>query len=171
MEYAQAHFGYSDSRLFYFTSDQDTQLVSRSIEYRDNVIPASNSIMAHNLLRLGHYFDMPEWSKDAQTMLHNVSPEVKAYPTSFSNWLQLARNFQKDYYELVVVGPNAEAVLAEINQTYIPNKMVAASTSASEAPLLKGRYVEGETFVYVCVNNTCKLPVDSAEKALPLMGY
>lgn len=171
MEYAQKHFGYSDARLFYFTSDEDSQLVSRSIEYRDNVIPASNSIMANNLLRLGHYFDMPDWIKDAQTMLHNVAPEAKAYPTSFSNWLQLGRNFQDDYYELVVVGPNAEAMLAEINKTYIPNKMVAASTVKSEAPLLKGRFVEGETFVYVCVNNTCKLPVDSAEKALPLMGY
>lgn len=171
MEYAQAHFGYSDARLFYFTSDQDSQLVSRSIEYRDNVIPASNSIMAHNLLRLGHYFDQPDWIKDAQTMLHNIVPEVKAYPSSFSNWMQLARNFQQDYYELVVVGPNAKSLLDQIDKTYIPNKMVAASTTASEAPLLKGRFVAGETFVYVCVNNTCKLPVTTVEKALPLMGY
>ena len=171
LEYAQEHFGYTDSRLFYFTSDQDAQLVSRSIEYRDNVIPASNSIMAHNLLKLGHYFDQPDWIKDAQTMLHNVLPEVAAYPTSFSNWMQLGRNFQNEFYELVVVGPQAEEVLAEINKTYIPNKMIAASTTESDAPLLKNRFIEGETFVYVCVNNTCKLPVRTAAEALPLMGY
>ncbi len=171
MQYTQKHFQDNDSRLFYFTSDQDAELVSRSVEYRDNVIPASNSILAKNLLRLGHHFDRPDFIKDAQTMLHNIQPEINAYPSGFSNWMDLARNFQEDYFELVVVGPDATKLLAELNQTYMPNKMIAASNVESNAPLLENRYVDGQTFIYVCVNNTCKLPVRSVEKALPLMGY
>ena len=169
--YARVHFMDQDSRLYYFTSDQDTQLVSRSQEYRDNVIPSSNSMMAKNLLLLGHYFDLPEFIEDAQTMLHNVQPEIAQYPSGFSNWLDLALNFKGDYYELVVVGDLAEETIKEVNKQYIPNKLIAGSVGKNDAALLKNRWVEGETFIYVCVNNTCKLPVTTLEKALPLMGY
>jgi hypothetical protein len=31
--------------------------------------------------------------------------------------------------------------------------------------LLKDRYFEDETFIYVCVDNTCKFPVTTIEKA------
>ncbi len=169
--YARAHFIDLDSRLYYFTSDEDTKLVSRSLDYRDNVIPSSNSIMAKNLLKLGHYFDLPEFIEDSQTMLHNVQPEINQFPSGYSNWLDLALNYQGDYYELVVVGDSAEEMIKEFHQQYIPNKLIAGSVVKNDAPLLKNRWVEGETFIYVCVNNTCKLPVTTIEKALPLMGY
>ncbi|MEP2937404.1 MAG: thioredoxin domain-containing protein [Gilvibacter sp.] len=170
-QYAREHFMDKDSRLYYFTSDQDSKLVSRSQEYRDNVIPSSNSIMAKNLLQLGHYFDLPEFIEDSQAMLHNVQPEIAQYPSGFSNWLDLALNYQGDYYELVVVGEGAKDKIASFNSQYIPNKLIAGSIDSNDAPLLKNRWVEGETFIYVCVNNTCKLPVTEIEKALPLMGY
>ncbi|MEO6347712.1 MAG: thioredoxin domain-containing protein, partial [Aquaticitalea sp.] len=45
-DYSFDHFYDNQSNLFFFTSNSDANLVSRSIEYRDNVVPASNSIMA-----------------------------------------------------------------------------------------------------------------------------
>ncbi|MCF8388654.1 MAG: thioredoxin domain-containing protein, partial [Bacteroidales bacterium] len=47
------HFFDSKSGMFYYTSDQDEALVVRKMELADNVIPASNSVMAHNLFLLG----------------------------------------------------------------------------------------------------------------------
>ena len=43
--------------MFYETSIEDQLLISRNTEYRDNVIPSSNSMMAKNLFKLSHYFD------------------------------------------------------------------------------------------------------------------
>jgi uncharacterized protein YyaL (SSP411 family) len=54
----------------------------------------------------------------------------------------------------------------EINTEYIPNKLIAGSMTNSNSYLLKGRFSEGETLIYVCVNNTCKLPVRDTSKAL-----
>lgn len=127
--------------------------------------------MAKNLLLLGHYFDRRDFIEDSQTMLHHVQPEISTYFSGFSNWLDLSMNFKGDYYELVVVGEQAPIMIKEINRRYMPNKLVAASTGESDAALLKSRYKEGATYVYVCVDNTCKLPVKELEKAFPLMGY
>ncbi len=34
------------------------------------------------------------------------------------------------------------------------------------SPLLKNRYNEGQTLIYVCIEGACKLPVTSANDAL-----
>ena len=38
-EYVINNFSSSESELFYFTSKKDEDLISRSVEFRDNVIP------------------------------------------------------------------------------------------------------------------------------------
>jgi uncharacterized protein YyaL (SSP411 family) len=99
-------------------------------------------------------------------MLKNVEAEMAQYPSGFSNWMQLLANYQTKYYEVVVVGPEASEKIKEINKTYIPNALLAGSTEKSDAYLLEGRYVAGETLIYVCVNNTCKLPVRDPKNAI-----
>ena len=42
----------------------------------------------------------------------------------------------------------------------------ALSDSKSDLPLLKNRYVEEQTLIYVCKNNSCLLPSESIEDAL-----
>ena len=169
-DYTFTHFFDEEKSMFYFTSNEDLKLVSRSLEYRDNVIPASNSIMAKNLYKLSHHFDENKFAETAKQMLKNVEPEMDSYPSGFSNWLDLLSNYQTKFYEIVVVGDNALEIVSEINQNYIPNKLIAGSTTASKSPLLEGRYLEGETYIYVCVNNTCKLPVKEIHKALELIN-
>ena len=83
--YVFDHFQDDSSKLFHFTSDEDDNLVSRSIEFTDNVIPASNSIMAKNLFKLSHYFDNAHFSKTAITMLNNVKPQIQDYGSGYSN--------------------------------------------------------------------------------------
>ena len=78
-------------------------------------------------------------------------------------------SYQLNYYEIVIVGERAKEKVAELNSLYIPNKLVAGSIEELNRPLLERRYIEGETFIYVCVNNTCKLPVTEVEKALELI--
>ncbi len=168
-DYAFVNFFDSEKHMFYFTSKEDSKLVTRNFEYRDNVIPASNSIMANNLFLLSHYFDEPKYDETAHQMLRNVLSEIETYPSGFSNWLNLLENYKSKFYEVVVVGPAAKEKIKQLNQNYIPNKLIAGSIQNSESYLLEGRYMEGETLIYVCVNNTCKLPVRESEKALELL--
>jgi uncharacterized protein YyaL (SSP411 family) len=165
-DYTFLKFFDKEKHMFYFTSTDDKKLVTRNFEYRDNVIPASNSIMAKNLFKLSHHFDRPRYGETAAQMLKNIHPEMEQYPNSFSNWLDLLANFNSDFFEIVVMGDKALEKAKDINSYYIPNKLVAGSTLPSDGYLLEGRYVKGETFIYVCVDNTCKLPVKNMEQAI-----
>ena len=165
-EYTFTKFFDNEQAMFYFTSSDDPKLVTRNFEYRDNVIPASNSIMAKNLFKLSHYYEAPRFAETASQMLRNVWPDAKQYPGGFSNWLDLLLNYQSKYYEIVIVGEDALEKVKEINKHYIPHKLMAGSLGKNDGYLLKGRHVAGETYIYVCVNNTCKLPMKESEDAL-----
>ena len=167
--YVFDHFLDDSSHMFYFTSDEDSNLVSRNIEYRDNVIPASNSIMAKNLFKLSHHFDNTHYHDTATTMLNNVKPEIDQYASSYSNWLDLMLNYSQPYYEVAIVGQDVLEKITELNASYIPNKMIAGSANENNLPLLKNRYIEDETLIYVCVKKACKLPVSKVEDAIPLL--
>ncbi len=167
--YALDHFFDDKSKMFFFTSNEDASLITRNIEYRDNVIPASNSIMAKNLFKLSHYFDNETYFTIATTMLNNVKPEIESYSSSYSNWLDLMLNYSNEFYEVAIVGEDVFEKIKDLNNTYIPNKMIVGSQSENELPLLKNRYVEDKTLIYVCVNKACKFPVEQVDEAIKLI--
>uniref|UniRef100_UPI003567A23D thioredoxin domain-containing protein n=1 Tax=Seonamhaeicola sp. TaxID=1912245 RepID=UPI003567A23D len=167
--YTFDHFFDKNSNMFFFTSNEDALLVSKNIEYRDNVIPSSNSIMAKNLFKLGHYFDNKHYSKTAITMLNNVKPEIQEYASGYSNWLDLMLNYTNPYYEVAIVGPKAKQKIEELNQTYLPNKLIAGSLVKSNLPLLINRYNPDKTLIYVCINKACKLPLSEVNKAIKIL--
>lgn len=168
--YAFDNFYDDTNKMFYFTSKKDTKLVTRNVEYRDNVIPASNSIMAKNLFKLSHYFNNSNYLKTATTMLNNVKPEIKSYGSAYSNWLDLLLNYTNPFYEVAIVGDDAINKTQDLNSHYLPNILIANSAKSSDSPLIKDRFIDGKTYIYVCVNNACKLPVTSAEEALKLIS-
>ena len=168
-DYVHTNFYDDVSGLYFFTSEQDKALVTRNIESADNVIPASNSILAKSLFQLSHYFSDKTYLERSQKMLHNMQPNFMDYPSAYSNWLDLMLNFTNDYYEVVITGPAAEDKLQELSQYYYPNKLVAASNKISNEPLLQNRFSDADTNIFICVNNTCKYPVKTIEEALELL--
>src|SRR5699024_6351982 len=144
-------------------------LVSRTMEIQDNVIPASNSAMAKNLFKLSRHFGKPEYEETSRKMLLNIFPQIENYPQAHSNWLDLALDFEMEFYEIAISGENCFALTEEINTHYIPNKILAGSRKKSELPLLAGRFEEGKTLIYVCKNNACQLPVENVSEALKLI--
>lgn len=165
-DYSILNFFDEEKHMFYFTSKEDPVIVSRNFEYRDNVIPASNSVMAKNLYKLSKYFDEPRFNEISKQMLKNVLAEVESYPSGFSNWLDLLSNFQNNFFEIVVVGDSASEKIQEFYSHYLPNTILAASNVENNAPLFKNRFVQDETLIYICENNTCKIPVKDSEIAI-----
>lgn len=168
-DYAFEHFHNAENQLFYFTSDADASLVTRNIEFLDNVIPASNSIMAKNIFTLSHYYLDKRYTDTAAAMLNNIQADITKYPTSYSNWMDMMLNYTQPYYEVVVVGKDAPQKLRELNSFYVPNKLIAASQVQSDQEIFQGRYQEDNTLIFVCVNNACKLPVRTVTEALALI--
>ncbi|MCB0475908.1 MAG: thioredoxin domain-containing protein, partial [Flavobacteriaceae bacterium] len=164
--YCFDHFYDDRSKMFFFTSDLDRELIARKIDTDDNVIPSSNSMMARNLFLLGHYFSNKAFLRTADQMVHNMKERIVEYGAGASNWALLYADFVGDFYEIAIVGEKAPELLKEIDQLYIPNKLIAGSAVETQLPVLNYKYKPGETIIYVCVDGACKLPVTETEKAL-----
>ncbi len=170
-DYALNNFFDEEKQMFYFTSKADPAIVTRNFDYRDNVIPASNSVMAKNLFVLSKYFGESNFFGEiSHQMLKNILDEIEHYPRGFSNWLCLLSNYQNNFYEVVVVGNDAQKKVKELNKNYLPNIIIAGSEHESENPLFKNRYVAEETLIYVCVNNACKLPINNTETVIETLN-
>ena len=169
MKYTYDNFYNTETNMFFFTSKLDDKLISRTVEFRDNVIPSSNSIMANNLFKLSHYYDSSKYLNTSLSMVKNISDQIEVYPNGFSNWMNLILNLNKNFYEIAIVGDNAIEKINELNKNYLPNKIVVGSFGDNSLPLLKNRYIEGETMIYVCVKKACKMPVKTIKEALKLI--
>ena len=166
LDYSISHFLDKESGMFYFTPDTETSLITRKIETLDNVIPSSNSVLAENLFKLSHYYSDELYANMAKQMLSNMKDNIENSPSSFSNWLNLYLNYSNPYFEVAISGQNALEKLEELNNYYLPNILVAGAKEDSDVPIMKNRYNEDDTYIYVCVDGTCKLPVKSINVAV-----
>jgi len=156
--YVMTHFLDKKSNLFYFTSNTSNSLIARKMEIVDNVIPGSNSILAHNLFLLGHYYSNPTYAKMAEKMLNNLKRDVLQSPGEYYNWLNLMLNYTNNYFEVAICGKDGLSKTSELQSYYLPNILIAGSTKESSLPILENRFLPNETYIYVCVNKACKMP-------------
>jgi uncharacterized protein YyaL (SSP411 family) len=167
MDYLFTNFFEEKNKMFHFTSKKDDNLISRKYEVIDGVIPSSNSMIANSLFKLGHYYSNKNYLKISEQMLNNVKEDVKRNPGNYSNWLNLMTSLTKPFYEVVVAGNNASEVNKKLINKYNPNILIAGTSKENNTlPLLSYKFNEDETFIYVCVNGTCKKPQTSITDAL-----
>ena len=163
IDYCFKHFLEDQSPLFFFSEEKN--LILKTKEINDNVIPSSNSIMAENLFRASQHLGKRQWYLHAQNMLSKVIPNGINHPRSYSNWLRIALEYAKPQQEIVVVGNNALQWIKELQQNTTKRLCWAASEKSSKLPLLKHRFQENQTWVYLCKNNVCKLPINNLAEA------
>ena len=160
-----------DSPMFYFTSNKDKKLITRTMEIMDNVIPASNSVMAKNLFKLAALLEKAEYKNRAEKMLNSVQPQIKTHPGSYSNWLDLMLNFTHPFFEVALTGENAKNLNFELQEKFLPNTIITGSTTESELPLLQQRFQDTKDYIYVCSEGKCDLPQTSVEKTVNLIKH
>lgn len=170
MERANEVFFDETENLYYFTSDESENLIARKKELFDNVIPSSNSLMAWNLVHLGTHFYDEDLIKKGKSILAKVTDLIQQEPEYLSNWGILALELSGSFAEVVIVGDDYKSFAQEINQQFIPNKIVTAAKSSQESPLFEYKTaVDGKTTVYVCYDKTCKRPVTTVAEAINQM--
>ena len=172
--YVLQHFRDPNEGFFFYTDDTAEALIARKKELFDNVIPASNSLMAHNLLTLATLTDHAEYGELATELIGRMQGLVMQHPRDLAHWGSLLIRHYRPTAEIAIVGPEAQAFRAELQQHYLPQAVVVGTVTESDLPLLDGREaVGGRTTVYVCFNRACQLPVHSVEEALqqlPMAG-
>lgn len=164
-DYCLENFYNEQQQFFAYTSAKEEQLIAAHFETEDNVIPASNSVMANVLYKLSILFDNGYYEKIALRMLYLIIPNLD-YPSAFSNWLNLWLELSNKNRELAVCGTNASEAIKEINRQYLPHVIIAGSTGESTIPLLANRFTENEELFYICQNKACGLPKNTIEETL-----
>ncbi len=161
-DYCFEHFYDAKSQFFSFTSNLDNALITNHFETEDNVIPASNSVMASNLSRLGIYFNNSYYEIICQQMLHHIIPNID-YPSAFSNWMNVFLNDAPNQKELAICSNKALDFAKKINQMYLPYLLLSGTEKQSDLPFLINRFVINKTLFYVCQNKTCEIPIEQFE--------
>jgi hypothetical protein len=170
-DYAIVHFYNEDKKVFNYTSDLDPQLIARKVELIDNVIPGSNSTMAKVLYQLSLLYYHAEYKSIASSMLANMYNLItEAGQTGYySNWLQLYLSMANQPYEVAIVGKDFQALQQDFQKKYLPNALFLGGPDEGNLELLKNKLQSGETFIYVCQDKFCKLPVQAVEAAVAQM--
>ncbi|MGN8070477.1 thioredoxin domain-containing protein [Mucilaginibacter sp. 22184] len=150
--------------IFFYTADDDEQLIARKSEIMDGVTPASNSAMAINLKKLGLLFDNESYAAVSAQLLRNIMPQLAKYGTAYSNWTLLLLDEVFGIYEVAITGNEAETVRKEIENNYIPNKIILGGKKGS-LPLLQDKFGQS-TQIFVCKDKTCGLPANNTADAL-----
>ena len=160
----------NSSGMYSFTSLKDRALITKTIEISDNVIPASNSVMAKNLFRYGKLTGDQKFSEKAREMLQNIQEKIPEYPQGYSNWLDLMMNFTYPFFEIAITGNEYQAKAQYFRRKYLPNTILAGTNKQSEIELLKDRLVEEKDLIYICREGSCQLPTNSEKDAMQLIS-
>ncbi len=157
-------FSDPESGLFKFNESQ--ALFANPIKTNDGEIPSPNSVLANNFFKLGHINYNSDHILRSKTMLTTLLGQIIEYPDAYANWARLLMNTVHPYYEIAVIGKDADKILHELQLRSLPNTLIIGSRQESDIALFEERYVAGKTFIYVCQDKVCKLPVESVGAAL-----
>ena len=171
VDYATTHFFDEKSGMYNYTSDLDPPLIARKMETSDNVIPASNSVMAKNLYTLGLYFYNQDFLGKSKQMMHNMSNSIVGsdQPNFYSNWCALYGMMVNPPYEVAIVGNDYAALQKEWQSQYLPNAILLGGKDEGTLDLLESKLQEGVTMIYVCQKKVCKFPVEEVGAAVALL--
>jgi uncharacterized protein YyaL (SSP411 family) len=161
---AITHFYSEEEGMFFYTAANEEQLIARKCEIMDGVIPASNSVMGRNLKRLSLLMENQQYEDIAAQLLRNIMPYMAKYGSMYSNWAILLLEEVTGIYEVAITGPDAEAKRRQLEQQYVPNKIMLGGMQEN-LPLLQNR-VGDETRIFICKDKTCGLPLINADEAL-----
>lgn len=159
------------SGMFWFTSLNGEELVARKQEFYDSVIPSSNSVMMNNLFKMSVITSNTEYEEIADNMAFVMKDQIKRYPPSYSNFSNALLKKCKPEIEIVITGENAKELFIELNKKYLPNINIFYTTHKSDLSIFRNRYVDGKNLMYVCINKSCHLPVESIEEVIAQLPF
>ncbi len=153
--------------FFFYTSEKQKDLPVRRKELFDSSVPSGNSTMLKNLTNLGILLNDTKYHEVGLNMLSHLKQAIERYPSSFSRWAQNLLQQTMPYYEIAVIGSDAESKALELQKRFLPSITIMASADGDKPyPLLEGRKSTEETLIYICREYACGLPQKNVEAAI-----
>jgi uncharacterized protein YyaL (SSP411 family) len=170
MEFTLANFSEEETGFFFFTHQDQQDVIVRKRELYDGAVPSGNSMMAFNLLYMSIILNKPDWGERATRMAAALSRPVVLYPGSFGIWATLYQGLTYIISEIVLTGRQPENVRKELLQQFIPYRVFqSASEKNTQFPLLSDKSVEDFPQIFLCKNYACQLPVNEVTALLRLL--
>ena len=157
--YVIENFSDEETCFFYYTHQDQKDVIVRKKEIYDGATPSGNSVMAENLLQLSIVFDNAAWKLRSNKMLKILSASVMKYPGSFGIWASLLLYQVMGINEIVVIGSNFANISKDILLNYVPNVVIMSAEHGNEAfPLLATKPSSESDYIYLCKNYCCLAP-------------
>jgi uncharacterized protein len=154
-----------NSSMCYFTPGNST-LIARKMEINDNVIPASNSVMARNFFTLGKLYYRKDLLAKSRQMLANIYDGMEQYGSGYSNWALLLLDHVRTHYQVVILGEDAPSIRQHMQALYLPQAIFAGGKQ-SNLPIAQDKTIEKDaTTIFVCYDGTCLLPTGDVGEAV-----
>jgi uncharacterized protein len=167
--YAFDHFYDPGSGMFYNTPAKAEYAVVRKMSLVDESMPSANAVMAGVLYQLGLYFDQPSYLAKSATMLARTGKQVSISVPYMAYWAGLVGLQVYGTNEIVITGSDAIAINLEMQKNYFPQNLYLGGTEQENLPLMAGKLIKDKTYIYACINRTCKKPVESVGEAIVQM--
>ncbi|MFO7744840.1 MAG: thioredoxin domain-containing protein [Psychroflexus sp.] len=127
-------FKTESSSMFQFTSKNSEELISKTYEVNDNVIPASNSSLAKSLFLLGKFFDNDNYLEVSKRMLNQVESKLYKSGPYAANWQILYGWLTYPFYEVAIMGKKAQDLSLELQAEYHSSSSVTYRMAPSARP-------------------------------------
>src|SRR5690606_29929038 len=105
----------------------------------------------------------------AQKMTEKLTDDMVAYGSAYSNWANLLIRFTYPFYEIVFTGEQALANKKDFQNRVFANYLSARFNKSSLLSLATTQSDE-KSFIYICRNHSCLLPVESVSEAIATMN-
>ncbi len=179
--YLFRHFHDRTNGGFYATSAAAEEVLIRTKEIHDGVVPSANALILHNLLRLSHLSGDAGYDEAASSLLKTFSPALARAPSAHACMLCGLDFATGKPVDVVIAGPEDEAgfraMVAACRTGFFPSLVVRRAPSGSGpgsivADARSPQYPaqNGRATAYICTRQACRAPVTDPSQLLDLLN-
>ena len=156
-------FWTDDKSLFAFSESK--VLYKKNFEIEDEVIPASNSVIANNLYELYIVTYEKKYLEIMDKMMSKVGAKAQKWLPNFTNWMMLSNKKKSSNKQYVVVGYEINELWHLHHQKEIYDQLYVLEKE-SEILIFKEKYQGEGKNIFICNENSCIANAANINEAL-----
>nr|WP_315025064.1 thioredoxin domain-containing protein [uncultured Aminipila sp.] len=146
---------------FYLYGKGNQKLIIVPKETYDGAIPSGNSVMAYNLVKLGHITNNAEFTEKAKRQLEFMSFSAKEYPAGYSFFLMALSMYLNPLEDIVCVLKDKDDLKSLKGKTKLNSNIKILERETDEYKI-----INNQTTFYICKNHSCLPPTNDATKVM-----
>ncbi len=169
-EQVQQQFLEAATGLFFYTSEDQEDVIVRKKEVYDGATPSGNAVMSECLYQLGILLNRADWKEQAYVNAMLMHQVANRYPTSFGVWANLIQGICFGFEEIAIVGGNFAELRKQVLRVGIPYRVLQSAPHADEQyPLLAEKPETPAAQIFLCREYMCQVPVNEVSSMLKQM--